>query len=110
MPLRRQGEMARTRALIAQIATRAHYNRPSPRLKGTYETETGLRVTQSSRATGNDARRIGPIEQTGRQRAGNQRDHGQGTRGQVMRKMSADSLADLVRMAAALDLPVGPHA
>jgi FixJ family two-component response regulator len=31
-------------------------------------------------------------------------------RGQVMRKMSADSLAALVRMAAALDLPVGPHA
>src|SRR5712671_5006907 len=30
-------------------------------------------------------------------------------RGQVMRKMSADSLADLVRMAAALDLPVAPH-
>ncbi len=31
-------------------------------------------------------------------------------RGQVMRKMNADSLAGLVRMAAALDLPVGPHA
>jgi FixJ family two-component response regulator len=31
-------------------------------------------------------------------------------RGQVMRKMSADSLADLVRMAAALDLPASPHA
>jgi FixJ family two-component response regulator len=29
-------------------------------------------------------------------------------RGQVMRKMSADSLADLVRMAAALDLPARP--
>jgi FixJ family two-component response regulator len=31
-------------------------------------------------------------------------------RGQAMRKMNADSLADLVRMAAALELPVGPHA
>jgi FixJ family two-component response regulator len=31
-------------------------------------------------------------------------------RGQAMRKMNADSLADLVRMATALDLPVGPHA
>jgi FixJ family two-component response regulator len=31
-------------------------------------------------------------------------------RGQVMRKMSADSLAALVRMAAALDLPVASHA
>jgi FixJ family two-component response regulator len=31
-------------------------------------------------------------------------------RGQVMRKMSADSLPDLVRMAAALDLPAAPHA
>ena len=31
-------------------------------------------------------------------------------RGQVMRKMSADSLATLVRMAAALELPVAPHA
>ncbi len=31
-------------------------------------------------------------------------------RGRVMRKMNADSLAGLVRMAAALDLPVGPHA
>jgi FixJ family two-component response regulator len=30
-------------------------------------------------------------------------------RGQVMRKMSAGSLADLVRMAAALNLPVAPH-
>jgi FixJ family two-component response regulator len=30
-------------------------------------------------------------------------------RGQVMRKMSAGSLADLVRMAAALNLPVVPH-
>jgi len=30
-------------------------------------------------------------------------------RGRVMRKMSADSLADLVRMAAALDLPVARH-
>jgi FixJ family two-component response regulator len=31
-------------------------------------------------------------------------------RGQVMRKMNADSLAALVRMAAALDLPAGSHA
>ncbi len=31
-------------------------------------------------------------------------------RGRVMRKMHADSLADLVRMAAALDLHAGPHA
>jgi FixJ family two-component response regulator len=31
-------------------------------------------------------------------------------RGQVMRKMSAGSLAALVRMAAALDLPVASHA
>jgi FixJ family two-component response regulator len=31
-------------------------------------------------------------------------------RGQVMRKMNADSLADLVRIGAALDLPVAPHA
>ena len=31
-------------------------------------------------------------------------------RGQVMRKMNADSLAGLVRMAAALDLAVAPHA
>ena len=31
-------------------------------------------------------------------------------RGRVMRKMNADSLADLVRMAAALDLHAGPHA
>jgi FixJ family two-component response regulator len=31
-------------------------------------------------------------------------------RGQVMRKMNADSLADLVRMGAALDLPAVPHA
>jgi FixJ family two-component response regulator len=31
-------------------------------------------------------------------------------RGQVMRKMNADSLAALVRMAAALDLPVASHA
>jgi FixJ family two-component response regulator len=31
-------------------------------------------------------------------------------RGQVMRKMNAGSLADLVRMAAALDLPAGHHA
>ena len=31
-------------------------------------------------------------------------------RGQVMRKMNADSLAGLVRMAAALELPVAPHA
>jgi FixJ family two-component response regulator len=30
-------------------------------------------------------------------------------RGQVMRKMKADSLAALVRMAAALNLPVAPH-
>jgi FixJ family two-component response regulator len=30
-------------------------------------------------------------------------------RGQVMRKMSADSLADLVRMAAALDPPASPQ-
>ena len=31
-------------------------------------------------------------------------------RGRVMRKMNADALADLVRMAAALDLHAGPHA
>jgi FixJ family two-component response regulator len=31
-------------------------------------------------------------------------------RGQAMRKMNANSLADLVRMAAALDLPVASHA
>jgi FixJ family two-component response regulator len=31
-------------------------------------------------------------------------------RGQVMRKMQVDSLADLVRVAAALDVPVTAHA
>jgi FixJ family two-component response regulator len=30
-------------------------------------------------------------------------------RGQVMRKMRVDSLAELVRVAAALDVPVGAH-
>ena len=62
------------------------------------------RFAQPSRTRGDGAGGRRPVEQAGRGRLGISEITVKAHRGQVMRKMRADSLADLVRMAGRLGL------